>query len=120
MVSASIRAGRLTLELLGWHKLWAIKSRLEISLSHITEVTVGIFPKDRLRWTDLKLSGTDLPGEFHAGTFRHNGQWVFWDARQDAVSVVTIETDGERYAKIIVEVRNPAALVAAIHDARQP
>ena len=107
------------MELLGWHKLWAIKSRLEIPLPRITGATVGIAPGDRLRWTDLKLSGTDLPGTFHAGTFRHNGQWVFWDAKQDAVNVVTIETAKERYAKIIVEVRNPAALVAAIRDAGQ-
>ena len=48
-----------------------------------------------------------------AGTFYHHSQWVFWDVHNPE-KVVVIELRHEHYAKLIVEVEDPAATVAAI------
>ena len=68
-------------------------------------------------WFDgLKILGTDLPNHFRAGTFLLDGNRVFYDVRHPENTVV-IELSEEHYAKLIVEVADPAATVRQLQEA---
>jgi hypothetical protein len=103
---------RLALEVKGWHKLWALKSRLEIPLEHIKGVHAD--PHPAMGWFQgMKLAGTDIPHIFRAGLFYQEGNKVFWDVRHPAQTIV-IDLEDESVAKLIVEVEDPEASVQVV------
>jgi hypothetical protein len=71
----------------GADKLWALKSSLEIPLEHIAGIRAGPSAAHGW-WHGWKLAGTELPGVIAAGTFYRNGQRVFSDVHDNAVSSV--------------------------------
>ena len=107
MVDVTILGDRAIFNVEGSHKLWAIKSRIEIPLSHIKDVEVNHDQVSRW-WHGFKLMGTDAPGLFAAGTFYYHGELVFWDVF-DTTKTVIVSLEHERYKKLIVEVADPAA-----------
>jgi hypothetical protein len=115
MVSVTVESDRAVFEVEGWDKLWALRSRLEIPLAHITDVEANVDQVNRW-WHGLKVMGADLPGLFAAGTFYYRGELVFWDVRQPANTII-VSLDHERYRKLIIEVEDPSATVARLRDA---
>jgi hypothetical protein len=115
MVEITTAQGKLILEVQGLHKLWALKSQLEIPLEHIVGVQVD--PHPAMGWFQAwKIAGTDFPNVFRAGMFWQEGNKVFWDVRHPEKTVV-IELKEEFYGKLIVEVDDPDATVQAIETA---
>lgn len=115
MVEISIEQRTLVLDVQGSHKLWALKSRLEIPLANVRQVYAD--PTPAMGWFDgLKLAGTDVPNVFRAGLFWLDGERVFYDVRNPQNTIV-IELAHERYAKLIVEVEDPKAAVNQIQAA---
>jgi hypothetical protein len=115
VVEIVITHDMLHLEVKGSHKLWALKSRLEIPLEHVTGVHVD--PKPAMGWFQgMKIAGTDLPNIFRAGLFLQQGDKVFWDVRHPKKTIV-IELEDESCAKLIVEVKDTKAAVAEIRRA---
>jgi hypothetical protein len=97
------------------HKLWSLRSRLEIPLAHITGVEVN--PDQARRWWHgVKLLGTQGGKVFVAGTFYYHGEMVFWDLNDPAKSIIVSLAD-ETYKKLIVEVADPAAAVGMLKSA---
>ncbi|GAA0526136.1 hypothetical protein GCM10010172_03310 [Paractinoplanes ferrugineus] len=111
MAQISIAGDDLVVEIEGWEKLWSLKSRLVIPLVNVRGATVdpGIAAEPK----GLRAPGTSLPGVITAGTFHQEGERVFWNIRDGARAVV-IELADERYARLVVEVADPAATVALI------
>jgi hypothetical protein len=107
MVDVTVNADRAIFDVEGIHKLWAIKNRIEIPLSHITGVEVN-HEQVGLWWHGFKLIGTDAPGLFAAGTFYYHGELVFWDVH-DTTKTIIVSLEHERYKKLIIEVADPAA-----------
>src|SRR5205823_3974875 len=105
MVDVTIEGDRAIFTVEGFDKLWALRSRLEIPLAHITDVEVNHDEVGRW-WHGFKLAGTDVPGLFAAGTFFFHGELVFWDVR-DPVKTVIVSLNHERYRKLIVQVADP-------------
>ena len=115
MVQITIENDTLIMEVEGLDKLWALKSRLEIPLKHISGVRAD--PKTvRAWWSGVRLPGTDLPSVIRAGTFYHHGQRVFWDIHHPDNGIV-IELADDRYKELVVEVEDPAVTVAQIQAA---
>jgi hypothetical protein len=115
MVTLNIEGSTLILEVQGWDKLWAMKSRLEISLAHIKGVHID--PDLKIGWYGgLKMPGTEIPSVFRAGTFYVQNDWVFWDVRHPEQAII-IDLADERYAKLIVEVQDPQIAVQQLQDA---
>src|SRR5260370_34440147 len=109
MVEIQIEAEKAVFEVEGWDKLWSLRSRLEIPLSHIKGAHAD--PSPAMGWFQgLKLAGTDLPNIFRAGTFYQEGKLVFWDVREPERTIV-IDLGHEKYAKLIIEVADPQAAV---------
>ena len=96
----------------GMDRLWALKSRLEIPLSHVVGAEVD--PQIAREWhKGIRGGGTHVPGAITAGTFYQEGERVFWDVH-DPVKPVVIQLRDERYARLVIEVENPSATAAAI------
>ncbi len=115
MVDVSINASRAIFNVEGLHKLWAIKSRIEIPLTHITGVEVNHEQVGQW-WHGFKLIGTDAPGLFAAGTFYYHGELVFWDVH-DTTKTIIVSLEHERYKKLIVEVADPVAAARTLNAA---
>jgi hypothetical protein len=114
MVNVEIDGDKAIFEVQGWDKLWSLRSRLEIPLSHIKGARVD--PNPAMGWFQrLKLAGTDLPNIFRAGTFYQQGELVFWDVHEPKNTIV-IELEHERYKKLIVEVKEPEEEINKINQ----
>jgi hypothetical protein len=115
MVSVTILSDRAVFEVEGLHQLWALRSRREIPLTHIIDVTTDPDQVGRW-WHGWKVLGTDVPGLFAAGTFYYHGELVFWDVRDPARTII-VSLDHERYKKLIIEVDQPEVVVARLRTA---
>lgn len=113
MAKVHIDGDDLVVEVEGLDKLLALTSRLTIPLRNVRGATpdpgVAAEPKG------IRAPGTHIPRVVAAGTFRRDGEKVFWDVR-DPQQAVVIELRDEDYARLIVQVDDPRAtadLVAA-------
>jgi hypothetical protein len=96
----------------GIDRLWALKSRLEIPLSHVVGAEVD--PQIAREWhKGIRAGGTHVPGMITAGTFYQEGERVFWDVH-DPERTVVIRLRDEQYARLVIEVDDPRATAAAI------
>jgi hypothetical protein len=116
MVNVSVDDDRAVFEVEGMHRLWALRSRMEIPLAHITGVEHDPDQVGRW-WHGFKLTGTDMPGLFAAGTFYYHGELVFWDVHRPEDTVI-VSLDHERYKKLIIEVDDPDAVVEILTTGR--
>jgi hypothetical protein len=112
MVDVTIEGDHAVFQVEGFDKLWALRSRLEIPLTHIKQVEADPDAVGRW-WHGLKILGTDVPGLFAAGTFFYHGELVFWDVHDPARTII-VSLDHERYKKLIVEVADPQMTIARL------
>ena len=117
MVEIRVESGKAIFEIEGSHKLWALKSRLEIPLAHIKDVHAEPNPPMGFLGA-VKVLGADVPHVFRAGSFYQvgDGGLVFWDVRH-AEGCIAIELDHEHFKKLYLEVESPAAAIALLTDA---
>jgi hypothetical protein len=115
MAQISIEGKDLVVEVQGMDKLWSLKSRITIPLAHVRGATSdpGVVGDGQ----GLKLGGSRIPGVIVAGTFRQDGEWVFWDVHDRAKAVV-IELADETYARLVVEVADPRTTVELVERSR--
>jgi hypothetical protein len=111
----NVSDGKFVLEVEGWDKLWSLKSHLSIPIKHVVRVYADSTIAEPW-WKGLRIAGTHVPGVIAAGTFYHHGDWVFWDVHHPE-NVVVIDLRDERYAKLIIEVQDPADTVARLEAA---
>ncbi len=116
MVSVSIQGSTAIFAVMGLHRLWAFKTRLEIPLAHVTDVRAADPNALREWWKGIRFPGTHVPGIICAGTFYKDGRRTFWDVGDPARAIV-VDLEGEPYQRLIVEVENPAAEVARFQAA---
>jgi hypothetical protein len=104
----------LIVEMRGLDKLWALKSRIEVPLAHVRGATAdpGMIREPK----GIRAPGAHVPGVIVAGTFHVDGERVFWDVH-DAAKAVVIELEGERYARLVVQVDDPRATVELVERA---
>jgi len=117
MVTYKIENTTLHLNVEGMDKFWAFKSELTIPLEHITAVRTDTEIVKKW-WHGLKLPGSNLPGVITAGTFYQDGRRVFWDIHHPEAAVV-ISLTHEKYSELVVEVKDPAAFVSEIQNAKR-
>ena len=115
MVNVVVQGDRVRFEVEGWDQLWALKSQLEIPLAHIRGVRADPEPA-RGWWHGVRLPGTQIPGLLTAGSFYQSGGFVFYDVH-DPERTVVIELDHEHYQRLVIEVANPADVVATLRTA---
>ena len=111
MTEVQIVDGLLIVRVMGWDKVWSLKSHLDIPLQHVVGAHAA---PDHVR--GIRAPGTYIPGVITAGTFHVDGDKVFWDVHNPA-KAMAIDLRHDRYAKLIVEVSDPAATIAEINIA---
>ena len=109
-----VGGGRLRVDVLGWHRLWCFRRRLEFPLAHVVAVRPGVaVARAGAPW--LRSPGTHLPGVITAGTCRTVGtvphRVEFWDVC-DADRAVVVDLRNEHLTRLVVEVANPVETVA--------
>ena len=114
---AEVRGGRLHVTLPGAMAVYGLRKRVEVPLTDV--VGAHIEPRARDVVRGLRV-GTELPGVLTAGTFHRFGGHgkdlvVFY--RGKPVLVVDIRPDRHRYRRLILEVHDPEATLAAIEAA---
>jgi phage terminase large subunit-like protein len=115
---ASVEVGRqeLYVEMQGLDKLWSLHSKLEIPLAHVAGARVDPDEARQASGTGIKAGGARVGDHLVAGTFRQEGAYVFWDVHDLDRSVI-IDLHDERYARLVLEVDDPAAVAAEINRA---
>lgn len=118
MATIELTPDKLAIHLTGADTFFSLRSQLEIWLAHV--VSAEIDPVARQEWQKwylgLRLPGTHVPGVIAAGTFYKHGEWVFWDVHNPE-KAITINLAHDMYSKLVIEVDDPAATVAAIQQA---
>ena len=116
MVDITIESGKAVFEVEGWDKFWALRSRLQIPLSHIKGARAD---EDAAKgwWHGVKVGGANIPGVITAGTFFTRGRLVFYDTHKPEHTIVVDLDEHENYDALILQVRDPAAAVKLINDA---
>jgi len=111
----SISGDALIVDIRGADRLWALKTRLEIPLGHVTGV--GSAETEARKWLHgVRLVGTEVPGVVTAGRFYSNGKWEFWDVHHPA-KAIGIDLRGERYSRLVVEADDPGDQIRRIGEA---
>jgi hypothetical protein len=112
MVEVSRAGDDIVFQVKGLHKLWAFKSQLRIPRAHIRRVRQDA---DVLKgwWKGLRLPGTHIPGLFAAGTFYQDSRRIFWDVYRPE-NALLIDLTHDDYDQLIIEVDNPAAVLALL------
>src|SRR5215212_6989980 len=116
MAEVELTEDALIIHVRGLDRIFALKSRLEISLSHVVGAEVDAGVAQPPAWKSLRLTATQIPWVVTAGTFYQEGERVFWDVH-DPEKVVVIRLKDERFARLVIGVHDPPATVRAIREA---
>ena len=115
MTKVSVTGDKLVIDVQGLHKLWSLKSRLEIPLEHVR----GVRAATDEHVAGIRFPGTQVPGILTAGTFYHQGKKVFWDVH-DYSKAIAIDLHDDTFSKVIIEVADPAATIEQIERVLTP
>ncbi len=117
MAQIEITPQSLIVHITGADRLWSLKSRLEIPLAHV--VGANHATDDADSWLEgFRLGAVYVPGVLSAGSVHHQDDRVYWDVHDSAKAIAIVLKD-DRYARLVVEVDDPAATLAAIAKALQ-
>ncbi len=116
-----MRDNVIHVEMLGWSKLFTLRRSLDIPAQCVRGAVAGEPGLPPLRWSDLRLGGTALPGLIAAGTYYMGRprRWVFIDLRRSSKNVLVLELEGYRYSTLMVEVADVAQALRLVEAARE-
>jgi hypothetical protein len=116
MMQVTIDGGRLRIALTGWDRVWTLRRGLEVPIERIASVRIA---PELTRPYGVKTPGSAIAGRLYAGTWRWKGHKEFWNVRRDKSKWVAIDLTGDEYDRFVIEMDDPAALVAEIERARR-
>jgi hypothetical protein len=113
MAKVTVEYTELVVEIEGIDGFWALRSQLEIPLSHVRGATLGdVLTKEALEHG----TGIRISGPVGVGGMLQRGDEVYWEVR-DAAKAVVIELSDARYQGLVVEAEDPVTVVERINAA---
>ena len=112
MVSVTSKDNTFIFEIKGWHKIWALKSKITIPKEKIIRAYQN--KEEFVFWKGFRMPGTEIPCFITAGTFYKKGR-NFWDVMNKSNAII-VELDNHYYKKLIVEVENPEAVMKQLNS----
>lgn len=112
MVSIQKENGKFIFEVKGLHKLWALKSQIEIPVEHIVSAS-----KNTADWSGfigIRLPGLQIPGVITAGTYLVDDGTIFCDVVHSEKCIV-VELNDEQYKRLVIEVEDVDAALAILN-----
>lgn len=112
MVQITKKQNLVTIDILGFHKIWALKHQLRIQATDIVSVY-----QDQLELDEFKgiRFGTFIPYLITAGTFLKSGKRNFWDVMKKSNTII-VELKNNSYHKLYLQVANPTATINLINS----
>jgi len=107
---------KLIVEVVAVERLWVHNSRFEIPLAHVKRASINPEVANSIPYPSQNPSDPEWPTPISEGTFYQHGNRVFWEVSDPAKAVV-IELKDDQYSELVVQVDNPAAVVAQINQA---
>jgi hypothetical protein len=89
---------------------FAFKRRISIPLTDISDVTAPA--RKSVPRHGLRLPGTEIPGFIRAGSYGRGAKREFWDVRKGETVLVIDTTGAAPYARLVLEVDDPAGKTA--------
>ncbi len=111
MIQVRCAGDMVIFEVVGLHKLWAFKSRLEIPRAHIRSVRRD--PGAAQGWKGWRAPGTCIPGLITAGTYFLEGSRIFWDVCNPEKAIV-VDLEDETYHQLVIEVEDVDAAISLL------
>jgi len=112
MINVKLESDKLVLTVIGMHKVWTLKSDLEIPLSNIKSARLN---NNEITCPEgWRAPGTYIPGLITAGTYRAHEDRVFWDVVNKDMSII-IDLSNDYYKQIVIEVASPQSVVDMIN-----
>lgn len=115
MVAVELQGDNVRFTVQGLHKLWAFKNELLIPRRHITGVRHE--PGAARHLQGIRAGGTHFPGLVTAGTFyldERGSQAPFFLDVSHHDNTVVVSLQHEEYHQLLIEVADPAAVVALL------
>ncbi|OUD34187.1 hypothetical protein [Flavobacterium sp. FPG59] len=112
MVQITTTNASFIFEIMGWHKLWSLKSKLIIPRENVVKAYQD--ESEITFWKGLRMPGTEIPGLLAAGTFYKNGR-NFWDVSNKKNALI-ITLREHYYKKLIIEVQNPQLALQLLNN----
>ena len=113
MVEVMVSPGQVRLELTGWDILWSLKRNLTFPIAGVRNVYAD---PTATQPNGFRMPGTGLPGVIHAGTYIGETR-EFWCIHFTGRSVV-FELEDLPYTRVVIDVRDPEAVVQRVRAAR--
>lgn len=113
MVDIHITDASVVITPRGWHKLWTLHGPIHVDRTQIVVVERAGWPTT-FGEVGLRLPGTAVPGVILAGSYRNRSGWTFYDIVRKRNSAIALTLRGHRFARIVVDVDDPAAEVDAL------
>ncbi len=107
MVSVTSKDNTFIFEIKGWHKIWALESKITIPKEKILEAYQN--NEEFTFWKGFRMPGTEIPGIITAGTFYKKGR-NFWDVMNKKKAII-VALENHYYKKLIIEVENPEVVM---------
>lgn len=118
MVEVMVSPGYMRLELTGLDIFWSLKRNLTFPAAGIRSVFAEPEPSFGQDWWGVaRVPGTSIPSVIQAGTFYLQGGKEFWCVHYTSRSVV-FELDDLPFTRIVVDVRDPEAVVKRVRAVR--
>lgn len=114
MVEVMVSPSQVRLELTGLDIIWALKGNLKFPVAGIRIVYAD---PTTTRPKGLRLPGTSITGLIQAGTYVWQGTREFWCIHFTGRSVV-FELENLPFTRVVVDVRNPEAVVQRVRAVR--
>ncbi len=107
---------QLRVTISGLSILWTVRRRLVVPLEHVTEARVGPHVASHGSWLGAGRTDALLDYAVAAGPMLVHGRHEFWDVHHPE-RAVSIDLVDEPFARLVLEVADPEAVVRAINAA---
>ncbi len=112
MVKITKKQNLFTINVLGFHKIWSLKHKLQIQSSDIVLAYQNELELKKFKGIRF---GTHIPYLITAGTFYREGKRNFWDVMKNKNTVI-VELKNNRYNKLYIEVKNPTETINLLNS----
>ena len=111
MVKITKKQNLLLIDIIGFHKIWALKHQLRVTKQDVISAYQN---ESELEKSKGFRFGTYIPNFITAGTFRKlDGTTNFWDVMNKKNTII-IELRNNFYHKLYLEVENPTETITLL------
>lgn len=117
MVEIITESDKVIFGMPGWE--WNLKKRLEFPLDHIAGAHADPYIAQVIarNWVNRRnFLNAYVPGLLRAGAVYEDGDCIFWEVHNPEKTIIVYLED-EPFAKLIIEVNDPAAAISLIEKA---